>query len=85
MTISLSQLVGILSAISAAAAALAAYTQTIRPSVAVMAMGLSVAVNAFTERIQGGKSKGIELTADELEIIAIHREKERQRKQERNG
>ncbi len=78
---SFSRIAGILSGISAAAAAGATYLGELNPRYVVVAMALSVIVSSFTERIQGGLSTHDEfiLSDDERAIIEIHRIKERQK------
>lgn len=51
---------------------------------AVWLLAVAGAINVFTERLQGGKGKAepFRLTSDEIDILRIHREKERQREEE---
>jgi hypothetical protein len=76
---SFSRFIAILSALGAAAAASAAGLERLKPSYALGLLLASVAINAFTERVQGGASKikSFPLTPDEINIIRNHREQER--------
>ncbi len=53
----LSRLLGILSLISGLLMMLGTSLQMIKPTWAAYAIGIALAINAFTERVQGGKSK----------------------------
>jgi hypothetical protein len=53
----LSRFVAILSLLAAAATAVAGFLGGIRPQFAAIALGIAAAINAFTERVQGGAGK----------------------------
>lgn len=61
-----SRFLGILSLIASAATAAAAVVNALSPKWAALLLGISAAINAFTERVQGGASK----VADEGIILA---------------
>ena len=53
----MSRFIAILSLLGAAATAVAGFLGGIRPQYAAVALGTAAAIAAFTERVQGGKSK----------------------------
>lgn len=53
----MSRFIAILSLLGAAATAVAGFLGGIRPQYAAIALGVAAAIAAFTERVQGGKSK----------------------------
>lgn len=53
----MSRFIAILSLLGAAATAVAGFLGGIRPQFAAIALGIAAAIAAFTERVQGGKSK----------------------------
>lgn len=55
--LSFSRFLAILALIGAACTAAAGFLGAIRPQYAAVALGIAAAIAAFTERVQGGKSK----------------------------